>query len=138
MVREAISGQVPSAGVGTCFSRRAILRLTIEGDGLPFDVQSLTEDYDIGFRLKQWGMNEIFVRFPVVDRNQITLKENAYGVSMREGSVICVREFFPTTFTTAVRQKSRWIMELCSKVSKPTNGLMIGESITFFGVIDVE
>lgn len=110
VVREAISGQVPSAGVGTCFSRRAILRLTIEGDGLPFDVQSLTEDYDIGFRLKQWGMNEIFVRFPVVDRNQITLKENAYGVSMREGSVICVREFFPTTFTTAVRQKSRWII----------------------------
>lgn len=110
VVREAISGQVPSAGVGTCFSRRAILRLTIEGDGLPFDIQSLTEDYDIGFRLKQWGMNEIFVRFPVVDPNQTTLKEDAYGVSVREGSVICVREFFPTTFTTAVRQKSRWII----------------------------
>lgn len=110
VVREAISGQVPSAGVGTCFSRRAILRLTIEGDGLPFDIQSLTEDYDIGFRLKQWGMNEIFVRFPVVDCNQTTLKEDAYGVSMREGSVICVREYFPTTFTTAVRQKSRWII----------------------------
>ncbi|MBA5761518.1 phage adsorption protein NrfB [Vibrio sp. 404] len=110
VVREAIAGQVPSAGVGTCFSRRAILRLTVEGDGLPFDVQSLTEDYDIGFRLKQWGMNEIFVRFPVVDKNQTTLREVAVGVSDREGSVVCVREFFPTTYTTAVRQKSRWII----------------------------
>ncbi|UTV26640.1 glycosyl transferase family protein [Photobacterium atrarenae] len=110
VVREAIAGQVPSAGVGTCFSRQAILRLLVEGDGLPFDVQSLTEDYDIGFRLKQWGMNEIFVRFPVEDREQTTLRENARGVSMREGSVVCVREHFPDTYHTAVRQKSRWII----------------------------
>lgn len=110
VVREAIAGQVPSAGVGTCFSRRAILRLLVEGDGLPFDVQSLTEDYDIGFRLKQWGMNEIFVRFPIVDKELLTLKEEARGVSMREGSVVCVREYFPTTYSTAVRQKSRWII----------------------------
>ncbi|PMJ90745.1 glycosyl transferase family protein [Vibrio sp. 10N.261.55.A7] len=110
VVREAIAGQVPSAGVGTCFSRRAILRLLVEGDGLPFDVQSLTEDYDIGFRLKQWGMNEIFVRFPIVDKELLTLKEDARGVSLRDGSVVCVREYFPTTYSTAVRQKSRWII----------------------------
>ncbi|MDE3899248.1 glycosyl transferase family protein [Vibrio coralliilyticus] len=110
VVREAIAGQVPSAGVGTCFSRKSVLRLLVEGDGLPFDVQSLTEDYDIGFRLKQWGMNEIFVRFPVIDKDLQTLKEDAFGVSLREGSVVCVREYFPTTFSTAVRQKSRWII----------------------------
>ncbi|NOI28279.1 phage adsorption protein NrfB [Vibrio coralliilyticus] len=110
VVREAIAGQVPSAGVGTCFSRKAVLRLLVEGDGLPFDVQSLTEDYDIGFRLKQWEMNEIFVRFPVIDKDLQTLKEDAFGVSLREGSVVCVREYFPTTFSTAVRQKSRWII----------------------------
>ncbi|WFB47210.1 glycosyl transferase family protein [Vibrio coralliilyticus] len=110
VVREAIAGQVPSAGVGTCFSRKAVLRLLVEGDGLPFDVQSLTEDYDIGFRLKQWGMNEIFVRFPVIDKDLQTLKEDAFGVSLREGNVVCVREYFPTTFSTAVRQKSRWII----------------------------
>lgn len=110
VVREAIAGQVPSAGVGTCFSRKAILKLLIEGDGLPFDVQSLTEDYDIGFRLKQWGMNEVFVRFPVIGKDQVTLKEESFGVSMREGSVVCVREYFPTTYSTAVRQKSRWII----------------------------
>jgi adsorption protein B len=110
VVREAIAGQVPSAGVGTCFSRRAVLRLLQEGDGLPFDVQSLTEDYDIGFRLKQWGMEEILVRFPVRDNELITLKESAKGVSSKDGNVVCVREYFPTTYSTAVRQKSRWII----------------------------
>jgi len=53
VVREAIAGQVPSAGVGTCFSRRAVLALVADGDGIAFDTQSLTEDYDIGFRLKE-------------------------------------------------------------------------------------
>ena len=110
IVRESLAGQVPSAGVGTCFSRQAILRLSVEGDGLPFDVQSLTEDYDIGFRLKQWGMEEIFVRFPVMGKDHVTLREYHFGVSKREGSVVCVREYFPTTFNTAVRQKTRWII----------------------------
>lgn len=71
-VREALAGQVPSAGVGTCFSRRAVTALLADGDGIAFDVQSLTEDYDIGFRLKEKGMTEIFVRFPVVDEAKET------------------------------------------------------------------
>ncbi|PSW73424.1 glycosyl transferase family 2 [Photobacterium sp. GB-50] len=110
VVRESIAGQVPSAGVGTCFSRRAILKLLVTGDGLAFDVQSLTEDYEIGLRLKQWGMSEIFVRFPIIDKEQPTLKESSLGVSLHDGSVVCVREHFPTTFSAAVRQKSRWIV----------------------------
>ncbi|MDB5928707.1 MAG: nfrB, partial [Polaromonas sp.] len=44
VVREALAGQVPSAGVGTCFSRRAVEVLIKEGNGVAFDVQSLTED----------------------------------------------------------------------------------------------
>ncbi len=110
IVREALSGQVPSAGVGTCFSRKAILKLMISGDGIAFDTRSLTEDYDIGFRLKQWGMSEIFVRFSVIDEEFYTLREDAFGVSAREGNVVCVREFFPANFSAAVRQKSRWIV----------------------------
>lgn len=106
LVREALAGQVPSAGVGTCFSRRAVLALLADGDGIAFDVQSLTEDYDIGFRLKQKGMSEIFVRFPVLD--DATARH--LGSSRRESSVICVREYFPDTLETAVRQKSRWII----------------------------
>ncbi|GAB2911901.1 glycosyl transferase family protein [Rheinheimera gaetbuli] len=110
VVREAIVGQVPSAGVGTCFSRRAILKLSEEGDGLPFDVQSLTEDYDIGFRLKQWGMEEIFVRFSVTNNKLAAFAEQNSSRSKTGGNVVCVREYFPETFNTAVRQKSRWII----------------------------
>ncbi len=110
LVREAVAGQVPSAGVGTCFSRRAVLALLADGDGIAFDVQSLTEDYDIGFRLKQKGMSEIFVRFPVVRDDDVVVRELPFGTSERESNVICVREYFPETLETAVRQKSRWII----------------------------
>lgn len=109
-VREAVAGQVPSAGVGTCFSRRAVMALLADGDGIAFDVQSLTEDYDIGFRLKAKGMKEIFVRFPVVDNSEKARKSRKFLQSARASSVICVREYFPDTFTTAMRQKSRWII----------------------------
>lgn len=110
-VREAIAGQVPSAGVGTCFSRRAIVALLIDGDGIAFDAQSLTEDYDIGFRLKKKGMSEIFVRFPVERATAETRPgKPAFGKNRRESSVICVREYFPDMLKTAIRQKSRWII----------------------------
>ncbi|WP_253940036.1 glycosyltransferase family 2 protein [Diaphorobacter sp. JS3050] len=112
VVREALVGQVPSAGVGTCFSRRAIMALLQQGDGIAFDTQSLTEDYDIGFRLKQLGMQEVFVRFPVEEDDHIGRAPSPERVplrSEREASVISVREFFPDTVAAAVRQKSRWI-----------------------------
>lgn len=112
VVREALAGQVPSAGVGTCFSRRAVTALIEAGNGIAFDVQSLTEDYDIGFRLKALGMKEIFVRFPVVEPKDLSVRPLASeaGISMRESHVVSVREYFPESLTYAVRQKSRWII----------------------------
>lgn len=109
-MREALAGQVPSAGVGTCFSRRAVLTLIEAGNGIAFDVQSLTEDYDIGLRLKAKGMEEIFVRFPVLRYQRHDAGESLLGQSWRESNVICVREYFPDRLATAVRQKSRWII----------------------------
>jgi adsorption protein B len=112
VVREALAGQVPSAGVGTCFSRRAVMALIEAGDGIAFDVQSLTEDYDIGFRLKAFGMKEIFVRFPVyeMDKSHAHRVAAETGINLREASVIAVREYFPDSLNYAVRQKSRWII----------------------------
>ncbi|PKR51799.1 cyclic di-3',5'-guanylate-activated glycosyltransferase NfrB [Thalassospira marina] len=109
IVREALSGQVPSAGVGTCFSRRAIAALLEDGDGIAFDVQSLTEDYDIGFRLKQKGMVCIFARFSVSDPSLALKTRWVPGMNRATAQVICVREHFPRSFGHAVRQKSRWI-----------------------------
>jgi adsorption protein B len=111
VVREALAGQVPSAGVGTCFSRRAVLVLLQEGDGIAFDIQSLTEDYDIGFRLKARGLKEIFARIPAsISRSRMAIPLQFMGRSQREASTVAVREYFPDTFMTAVRQKSRWII----------------------------
>jgi adsorption protein B len=122
LVREAMAGQVPSAGVGTCFSRRAITSLLASGDGIAFDVQSLTEDYDIGVRLRMKGMTEIFVRFPALGVEVPDVaRPRGLGRSARSpgtpwwrssaaASVVCVREYFPNTVAAAVRQKSRWII----------------------------
>ena len=67
--------------------------------------------YCLCLRLKQLGMREIFVRFPVHDADQPADPDQPRrrGRSAREASVICVREFFPDTLNAAVRQKSRWI-----------------------------
>ncbi|MBN9324889.1 MAG: phage adsorption protein NrfB, partial [Delftia acidovorans] len=74
-----------------------------------FDVQSLTEDYDIGFRLKQKGMKCIFARYSITDP-QLALKSTwVPGMDRRFSQVICVREHFPRTWQHAIRQKSRWI-----------------------------
>ncbi|MFB4392141.1 MULTISPECIES: cyclic di-3',5'-guanylate-activated glycosyltransferase NrfB [unclassified Pseudomonas] len=110
IVREALTGQVPSAGVGTCFSQRAIDALLEDGDGIAFDVQSLTEDYDIGFRLKHKGMKCIFARYSISDPSLALKQEWRFGMSRAFSQVICVREHFPRDWQHAIRQKSRWIV----------------------------
>ncbi|HEY8327652.1 MAG TPA: glycosyl transferase family protein [Rhodanobacter sp.] len=130
-VREALAGQVPSAGVGTCFSRRAVLTLIDAGNGVAFDVQSLTEDYDIGLRLKAWGMEEIFVRFPVLRYRRHPSPESYLGQSWRESNVICVREYFPDRLATAVRQKSRWIIGIVYQGYR-THGWRHGLVLNYF------
>lgn len=111
VVRESVSGMVPSAGVGTCFSRRAIKALADQTQNQPFNTESLTEDYDVGARLAAIGMNSIFARFPV----QFRIKRSSwfgFGQSreLMLDMALCVREFFPDTFRTAYRQKARWVL----------------------------
>ncbi len=109
VVREALVGQVPSAGVGTCFSHRSITILLREGDGIAFDTWSLTEDYDIGYRLSNAGLNCVFVRYSVRNPELSPFRETRRGISSQASSVICVREHFPVTLRAVVRQKARWI-----------------------------
>ena len=118
IVREALTGQVPSAGVGTCFSRKAISALLEDGDGIAFDVQSLTEDYDIGFRLKQKGMKCIFARYSVTDPKLALEQPWAFGMNRAFSQVICVREHFPRDLQHAIRQKSRWIVGIVFQGTK--------------------
>lgn len=109
VTREAITGQVPSAGVGTCFSRRALTLLRELNDGITFDIWSLTEDYDIGFRLHERGMSCAFIRYSTDDDRLSPHREHAAGQRYHDSRVICVREHFPTNLKAVIRQKSRWI-----------------------------
>jgi len=111
VVRESMTSVVPSAGVGTCFSRRALLALVEMSNNQPFNTDSLTEDYDIGIRLSRLGMKSIMARFPV----QFQVKRKTwfgYG-PVKELTLtmpLCVREYFPDTFKASYRQKARWTL----------------------------
>lgn len=111
VVRESLSKMVPSAGVGTCFSRRALVQLAAETNNQPFNTDTLTEDYDIGTRLAQRGMKQIFGKFQV---EYVTRRRSWFGLGPEKISTIQmplgVREYFPNTFRTAYRQKARWTL----------------------------
>jgi len=64
IVRERLGKNVPSAGVGTAFSQQAVEALGMANDNQLFSLDSLTEDYDFGFRLRAVGLQSVFVRFP--------------------------------------------------------------------------
>lgn len=90
--RQAIGASVPSAGVGCAFSRDRMSEIAALRGGEPFDPATLTEDYELGLRIRELGGRSAFVR-------------------MRDsrGELICTREHFPDTLETALRQKSRWL-----------------------------
>lgn len=109
VVRESLSSMVPSAGVGTCFSHSAMQVLAATTTNEPFNVESLTEDYDIGTRLNRMGMKQIFGKFDV---DYVTRRISWFGLGREKiGSIqmpLGVREYFPDTFRAAYRQKARW------------------------------
>ncbi|WP_353234985.1 glycosyl transferase family protein [Diaphorobacter ruginosibacter] len=111
VVRERMSHMVPSAGVGTCFSRKALEYLAAQTDNQPFNTDTLTEDYDIGARLSRMGMKQIFGQF-LVERT--AHRKSWFGLGrQRESSQtlpLDIREYFPNTFRTAYRQKARWTL----------------------------
>ncbi len=93
VVRESLTGHVPSAGVGTALSRRAMSIISKNQTCAPFDIGNLTEDYDLALRLKKENLTLIFARFNV-----------------SKDDIIATREFFPDKIGDVIRQKSRWIM----------------------------
>src|SRR5688572_2208202 len=65
LVREALTHTVPGAGVAICYSRRAMSALRQASAGEPFNTTSLTEDYDLSFRLRQLGLSQTFAHVSV-------------------------------------------------------------------------
>ena len=111
VVRERISGMVPSAGVGTGFARGAIERLALKHDNQIFNVATFTEDYDLAFRMNAIGERSILVQF-FVERTKLVQA----GLFRKRERLKVVRElvgtrgYFPSNFRDAVRQKARWTL----------------------------
>jgi bacteriophage N4 adsorption protein B len=94
IVREWLGAALPSAGVGCAFSRRALEYSAHTRYNRPFAAHSLTEDYELAIRLGQAGFKQAFISIPAAP-NQAALT---------------TAEYFPGTFTAAVKQKSRWLL----------------------------
>jgi adsorption protein B len=99
-VRELNQGFVPSAGVGTAFTKRAFQLLALEHQEV-FSPNTLTEDYQLGLRMNMHGMKAAFVNIkrPPSEKS----KDKNGGPDW-----IATRALFPTDFKRAVKQKTRW------------------------------
>ena len=96
VVRGALGGALPAAGVGCGFSRAALgnlaARRAADGEAGPFAPECLTEDYELGLIMSNEGRGSAFLR----------LRDDA-------GALVATRSYFPNRLDAAVRQKTRWI-----------------------------
>jgi adsorption protein B len=92
-VRSFTGAFVPSAGVGTGYSRRALEALAENDSNQIFIPGCLTEDYENGLRLHELGFRQVFV--PILEGS--------------DGTFVATREYFPQSFWSSVRQRSRWV-----------------------------
>jgi bacteriophage N4 adsorption protein B len=92
-VRSRMGAFVPSAGVGTGYSRRGLEALANRESGRVFDPACLTEDYENGYRLKRLGFRQIFL-----------------PIARSGGALVATREYFPQHWRAAVRQRTRWVI----------------------------
>ncbi len=91
--RNFLGGFVPSTGVGTGFTRETLDAIAAKYSNRIFEPESLTEDYENGFRVHLLGFPQRFV-----------------PVARTGPAVVATREYFPRTFRSAIRQRTRWIM----------------------------
>jgi bacteriophage N4 adsorption protein B len=93
VVRSWLGAGIPGAGVGCAFDRSVLHLAEKARGGLPFHVTSATEDYELALSLNRLGVKQRFVRL-------------AHSPYLR--TPVGTSAYFPATFETAVRQKSRW------------------------------
>jgi bacteriophage N4 adsorption protein B len=108
-VRERLAKGIPAAGVGCGFSRRAFDEIARQRGNQLFNIDSLTEDYEFGLRLHRDRFKGIFVQQRLAELSP--RKGQRSGVRRaRAAEYVAIREYFPSSFGAAVRQKSRWVL----------------------------
>ena len=86
---------VPGAGVGTGYRRQALEKLAHAAANAIFEPTALTEDYVNGLQLHRLVCSQVFLP-----------PERIPG----EGcNFVATREYFPQTWHTALRQRTRWV-----------------------------
>lgn len=101
VVRNRINGMVPSAGTGMALSKECVQKLSHNFTKPLFDEAMFTEDYDLSYRIHLHGLNSIFLK------QWLDIKDEEGKVIKKE--LVCIKEYFPDTYSAAVNQKARWI-----------------------------
>lgn len=109
LVREAIGGLVPSAGVGSAFARDAFEAIALAHDQHPFNVESLTEDYEIGLKFRLAGKRVHFACRSLQRTRTVPRRLFRGERRVVDEEFIATREYFPSGFSASVRQRARWI-----------------------------
>lgn len=93
VVRQALGAGLPLAGVGCAIDRDMLETIAASRGGVPFDADSLTEDYELGLHIAGLGGRGVLAR----------VRERPGG------TLVATRAYFPATLPAAVRQKARWM-----------------------------
>jgi adsorption protein B len=103
IMRGHLRGFVPSAGVGSAFARGSFEEVARAHADQPFDVESLTEDYEVGLKMRLAGKSTHFAC------DWVELERTVGGRPTKVRELIATREYFPTGLRASIRQRSRWI-----------------------------
>jgi adsorption protein B len=94
IVRNALGATIPSAGVGTCMTRRLIEHF-VRTRGNVLMTGCVTEDYILGIEAKRAGFKAAFAAVSADERRGL--------------DYIATREFFPKSLAASIKQKTRWV-----------------------------
>jgi adsorption protein B len=96
LVRQALGAPVPSAGVGTAMTMRYVHRMMKLQNGNLFNPGTVTEDYQLGLRGPEVKLKTEFACYHYMEKDH--------------RNYIATHEYFPKSFSAAIRQRSRWTL----------------------------
>jgi len=94
IVRNAVGATIPSAGVGTCMTKK-LLKHFLATRGQVLMSGTVTEDYILGVEAKREGFKSAFAAVSADEKHGLDF--------------VATREFFPRTMKAAIKQKTRWV-----------------------------
>jgi Glycosyltransferase like family 2 len=94
IVRSALGAMIPSAGVGTCLTKK-LIKYFLATRGQVLKSGTVTEDYILGVEAKRAGFKSAFAALSADE--------------LRGYDFIATREFFPRTLKASIKQKARWV-----------------------------